>query len=410
MAIPFFSIDFKKIDLLILLLAIIFPFNKKKKERNFLDKLSIRFPKKNICLLPSARLGFYLTLKKFFKEGDEIIFSSMSFPLYIKIANQLKLKVVLIDVEKDTLNINPAKIESKINKKTKGIVATHLFGYPCNIQKISFLAKKYNLRLIEDCAQSFNSFYKNQETGTFGDVGIFSTSLLKIPTTLGGGILITDDKKLKIEIDQWCKENLKNNISINFKLFVKNLLSILNSYPLIYSILSDKIFNFLNKYNPRIYRKILYSGMGISKGEFDPLERPKLRKYQIVSGILQLQRCDEMNFIRKKNSIKLIKSLENKIHIKTLSSYNQHNWNYQYHVLILDENLNLFSKKLFNEGVHAMEENVWDCTNYDFKIENQNDNFDNTKKFNPKLIRIQNNSYLGDKHIKKIIKSLDVAS
>jgi len=410
MAIPFFSIDFKKKDLLILLLAIIFPFNKKKKERNFLDKLSLRFPKKNICLLPSARLGFYLTLKKFFKEDDEIIFSSMSFPLYIKIANQLKLKVVLIDVEKDTLNINPAKIESKINKKTKGIVATHLFGYPCKIQEISLLAKKYNLKLIEDCAQSFNSFYKNQETGTFGDVGIFSTSLLKIPTTLGGGILITDDKKLKIEIDQWCKENLKNNISINLKLFVKNLLSILNSYPLIYSILSDKIFNFLNKYNPRIYRKILYSGMGISKGEFDPLERPKLRKYQIVSGILQLQRCDEMNFIRKKNSIKLIKSLENKIHIKTLSSYNQHNWNYQYHVLILEENLNLFSKKLFDEGVHAMEENVWDCTNYDFKIENQNDNFENTKKFNPKLIRIQNNSYLEDKHINKIIKSLNVVS
>jgi len=410
MAIPFFSIDFKKKDLLILLLAIIFPFNKKKKERNFLDKLSLRFPKKNICLLPSARLGFYLTLKKFFKEDDEIIFSSMSFPLYIKIANQLKLKVVLIDVEKDTLNINPAKIESKINKKTKGIVATHLFGYPCKIQEISLLAKKYNLKLIEDCAQSFNSFYKNQETGTFGDVGIFSTSLLKIPTTLGGGILITDDKKLKIEINQWCKENLKNNISINLKLFVKNLLSILNSYPLIYSILSDKIFNFLNKYNPRIYRKILYSGMGISKGEFDPLERPKLRKYQIVSGILQLQRCDEMNFIRKKNSIKLIKSLENKIHIKTLSSYNQHNWNYQYHVLILEENLNLFSKKLFDEGVHAMEENVWDCTNYDFKIENQNDNFENTKKFNPKLIRIQNNSYLGDKHINKIIKSLNVVS
>jgi dTDP-4-amino-4,6-dideoxygalactose transaminase len=410
MAIPFFSIDFKKKDLLILLLAIIFPFNKKKKERNFLDKLSIRFPKKNICLLPSARLGFYLTLKKFFKEDDEIIFSSMSFPLYIKIANQLKLKVVLIDVEKDTLNINPAKIESKINKKTKGIVATHLFGYPCKIQEISLLAKKYNLKLIEDCAQSFNSFYKNQETGTFGDVGIFSTSLLKIPTTLGGGILITDDKKLKIEIDQWCKENLKNNISINLKLFVKNLLSILNSYPLIYSILSDKIFNFLNKYNPRIYRKILYSGMGLSKGEFDPLERPKLRKYQIVSGILQLQRSDEMNCIRKKNSIKLIKSLENKIHIKTLSSYSQHNWNYQYHVLILDENLNLFSKKLFNEGIHAMEENVWDCTNYDFKIENQNDNFENTKKFNPKLIRIQNNSYLEDKHINKIIKSLNVAS
>lgn len=407
MAIPFFSIDFKKKDLLKIILAIIFPYKKKKFEKKLLEKLNLRFPKKDISLLPSARLGFYLTLKKFFKENDEIIFSSMSFPLYVKIAKQLRLRVILIDVEENTLNIDPSKIESKITKKTKGIVATHLFGYPCKIEEISIIAKRHNLKLIEDCAQSFNSFYNARETGTFGDVGIFSTSLLKIPTTLSGGILITNDKILKNEIDQWCKSNLKNNISINLKLLVKNLLSILNSYPLIYSILSDKIFNFLNKYNPRIYRKILYSGMGVSKEKFNPLERPPLKKYQLVSGILQLERCEEMNLLRKRNSIKLIESLKNKNHIKTLSGYNKHNWNYQYHVLIVNENLKLFSKNLFNQGVHAMEENVWDCTEYDFKIENYNDKFINTKKFNPRLIRIQNNSYLQDKHINKIIKSIN---
>ena len=139
----------------------------------------------------------------------------------------------------------------------------------------------HNLKLIEDCAQSFNSFYKGKETGTFGDVGIFSTSLLKIPTTLGGGILITKDIKLKSDIEVWCKKNLNNNFLINIKLFFKNLLSILNSYPLVYSILSDKIFSFLNNYNPRIYRKILYSGMGMANNKFDPLERPPLKNYQL---------------------------------------------------------------------------------------------------------------------------------
>ena len=107
-------------------------------------------------------------------------------------------------------------------------------GTPCKIDIISNIAKKNNLRLIEDCAQSFNSFYKGVETGNFGDVGIFSTSLLKIPTTLSGGILITKDEKLANDINNWCLNNLKNNFSSNFKLFVKNLLSILNSYPFIY--------------------------------------------------------------------------------------------------------------------------------------------------------------------------------
>ena len=129
MYLPFFSIDFKFTDLIKLILSLIFPLNKNKTKIIFLNKLKERFPRRHIALLPSARLGFFLTLKKYFKEGDEIIFSSMSFPLYIKIANQLKLKVVLVDVEPSTLNIDYSKITSKITSRTKGIVVTHLFGY-----------------------------------------------------------------------------------------------------------------------------------------------------------------------------------------------------------------------------------------------------------------------------------------
>ena len=146
--------------------------------------------------------------------------------------------------------------------------------------------------------------------------------------------------------------------------------------------------------------------MGVADKKFDPLERPPLKKYQLVSGISQLERCDEMNEKRKQNSNKLIKALENEKNIKTLSSYEEYKWNYQYHILILNNDLNIFSKKLFNKGVHAMEENVWDCTKYNFKIENERDDFNITKKFNPKLIRIQNNSYLKDRDLDKIISSI----
>ena len=218
MALPFFSIDLNTNDIFNLIKNIFLPNNNEKSKNEILSILNKRFPDKEVCLLPSARLGFYLSLKNYFKENDEIIFSAMSFPLYVKIANQLKLKVKLVDVNKNDLNISLKKLRKCINAKTKGIVVTHLFGYPCEILEIKKLAEENKIILIEDCAQSFGSYYENLETGNFGNVGIFSCSLVKIPTTLGGGILISSDKNLKIFIDEWINDNLKNNLVKSFKL------------------------------------------------------------------------------------------------------------------------------------------------------------------------------------------------
>ena len=166
MAIPFFSIDLDFKDIFNLGKNIIFPFNKKKSELRIHEILKKRFPKKNVVMLPSARLGFYLSLKKYFKENDEIIFSAMSFPLYIKIANQLKLKVRLVDVSEKNLNIDIKKLNESITPQTKGIVVTHLFGYPCEINQIKEIANKSNLNLIEDCAQSFGTYNFHDMTTT----------------------------------------------------------------------------------------------------------------------------------------------------------------------------------------------------------------------------------------------------
>ena len=402
MAIPFFSVDLKLIDLTSILKDIMIPFGKKKNENKLKELLQKRYPNRYISLLPSARLGFYLSLKFLLKKNDEVIFSSMSFPLYIKIAKQLNLKVTLVDVSEKDLNIDVYEIEKKINKNTKAIVATHLFGYPCEIEKIKTICDKHNLLLIEDCAQSFNSKVKNLETGNFGDIGITSTSLLKIPTTLSGGILISKNKELTNKVNDWQEINLKNNMSLKFKLFIKVILSILNSYPKIYSVLSDKIFSFLFKYNPKIYRKILYSGMGMKEIKYDPLERPKLAKYQITTGISQVNRCDEMNKIRKMHSIYFQETFKKNENITVINNHLEDEWNHQYFVILIKKDFDKISKELFKLGIHAMDENVWDCSMYNFDIENKNDLFPVTRMVNGKLLRIQNNSFLNKKDIKKI--------
>ena len=410
MAIPFFSIDLKIKDLINFTKDILIPVNKKQKKILLHKILERRYPNRYLSLLPSARIGFFLSLKFLFEKDDEIIFSSMSFPLYIKIAKQLGLKVRLVDISIDDLNIDHTKIETQINEKTKGIVVTHLFGYPCEIMKIKELCDKKNLILIEDCAQSFNSRYDNIETGNFGDVGIISTSLLKIPTTLSGGFVVTKDEKLSKKINQWTEDNLENGLYLKFKLFIKVLLSILNSYPKIYSVLSDKIFSFLKSYNPRIYRNILYSGMGMKEIAFNPLERPNLSKYQITAGISQLNRCEMMNQIRKEYSLFFQERFKDHKNIKVINNHYKENWNHQYFVILIKNNFDQVFKKLFKAGIHVMDENVWDCTKYNFELENEDTNFPNTKQVDGCLIRIQNNSLLNKKEIELIANKIIDAS
>ena len=159
MAIPFFSIDLDNKDIIKTIYNFFIPLNYKKSEDEIILNLKKRFKNKYLNILPSARLGFYLTLRKNFKMGDEIIFSAMSFPLYIKIANELGLKVKLVDVENDTMNIDINTLKKTITKNTKCIIVTHLFGYPCKIDEIKEIANENNIFLIEDCAQSFDTYY-----------------------------------------------------------------------------------------------------------------------------------------------------------------------------------------------------------------------------------------------------------
>ena len=403
MAIPFFSIDLKFKDILELIKNISLPINKKKSYNKLQETLDKRFPDKNVILLPSARLGFYLSLKKFFKENDEVIFSVMSFPLYVKIANELKLKVRLVDVSENDLNIDVDKLNKSITENTKGIVITHLFGYPCEIDKIKNLLKGKNIKLIEDCAQSFGTYYNNTETGNFGDVGIFSCSLVKIPTTLGGGILVTSDTDLKNFIETWLSENLPKSLSRDISYGIKNLISVANSFPFIYSILSSKILFFLNRFNPRSYRKIVYSGMGLKNKKFDPKERNDLKKYQLEFGVSQLKNYDQSKKIRIENTKYLEKELSGMNSISFLNYKKNIDWNYQYFILRINDNYEEFNKKIFRKGLHAMEENVWDCTDYGYLVDNKDDNFSVGKDFNSKIVRIQNSSYLKKHHLDKII-------
>lgn len=130
------------------------------------------------------------------KDGDEIIMPSFTFS---STANAFALrgaKIVFIDVEPETMNINAKLIEPAITKNTKAIVPVHYAGVACDMEAIMEIAKKYGLFVIEDAAQGMMSDYKGQALGTIGHLGAFSFHETKNYTSGGeGGLLLVNDER-----------------------------------------------------------------------------------------------------------------------------------------------------------------------------------------------------------------------
>ena len=103
---------------------------------------------------------------------------------------------VFADVDKETWTIDPGSIKDRITKKTRAIVAVHLYGHPCDMDPILAIAQKHGLYVIEDCAEALGAEYKGQKVGTLGDVGTFSFFANKVITTGEGGMVTTNNTVL----------------------------------------------------------------------------------------------------------------------------------------------------------------------------------------------------------------------
>lgn len=106
------------------------------------------------------------------------------------------LKVKFVDVDKNTYNMDPEQIEKHISKNTKCIIPVHTFGMPCDMNRIMAIAKKYNLRVIEDCAESHFAKIDDTPIGSFGDLSCFSTYVAHTITSGVGGITLTNDTNM----------------------------------------------------------------------------------------------------------------------------------------------------------------------------------------------------------------------
>ena len=171
----------------------------------------------------SCTSALFLSLKTIgVKNGDEVITTPFTFAATANTIVHCGARPVFVDIKKDTFNIDPNKIEEKITKKTKAIVAVHYAGQPADVTKIKKIADKYNLKIVEDAAHAVGSVYDTGEkVGAVNNLACFSFYVTKPITTGEGGMITTNDEKLckKLKIlrmhgidrDAWNRYNNKGS-------------------------------------------------------------------------------------------------------------------------------------------------------------------------------------------------------
>jgi perosamine synthetase len=148
-------------------------------------------------LANNGTLGLYLALLAIgAQKGDEVIVSDFTFNASASSIAFTGATPVFADIHSGTLQIDASKIEKLITPRTKAIMPIHIYGQSCDMDPVIALAKKYNLKIVEDAAQGFGVFYKGKHTGTMGDVGVISFFADKTITTGEGAVILTNNEDI----------------------------------------------------------------------------------------------------------------------------------------------------------------------------------------------------------------------
>ncbi|MCB9062375.1 MAG: lipopolysaccharide biosynthesis protein RfbH [Halobacteriovoraceae bacterium] len=175
-------------------------------------------------LVATSALTSHLLEDRALKPGDEIITVAAGFPTTVNPIIQIGCIPVFVDVDIPTYNVNVSELENAITNKTKAIILAHTLGNPFNLSAITKLAKKYNLWIMEDCCDALGSTYEGKKVGTFGDVSTLSFYPAHHMTMGEGGLVFTDDPKLKKAAlairdwgrDCWCAPGEDNSCKKRF--------------------------------------------------------------------------------------------------------------------------------------------------------------------------------------------------
>ena len=186
---------------------------------NFEKEICSYTKAKHACALVSGTSAIHLALKCIgVTKGDIVFASNLTFSATINPIIYLGATPVFIDSEYESFNMCPKALKKAFenaklnNKMPKAVIVVHLYGQSANMDKIKEICDKYNVEIIEDAAESLGTTYKGVQTGTIGDIGIYSFNGNKIITTSGGGMMVSNNEEYTKKALFWATQSRENEI------------------------------------------------------------------------------------------------------------------------------------------------------------------------------------------------------
>ena len=292
---------------------------------------------------PFARMGIYHSLETLnIPKGSEIIMPPITIKAILDVIMMYGLKPRFVDLDMDTFSYDLEELKNNINKDTKSILISYLYGLVPNIPEIVNVAKEKNLYILEDFSQCLNGEYENVKTGNFSDIGIYSSSTTKTFDTYGGGLVVTNDennyKKLK-EIQM--TQNSPKRVTLFKKIlldFIRNFLT--NMF--VFNIFTIWIFKILRLFNPYSLTKYVGEKSKDRLLKFPSEYFEKFTSFQAKVGMQTMDLVEEYDIARIKN----VNEISNNLNYKTSSKNKNVYWQYLFisKEKNLDNTLKFFKK------------------------------------------------------------------
>jgi perosamine synthetase len=203
-----------------------------------------------------GRMAFYYILKALdLPPGSEIVVPALTFWVVPELARVAGLKLVFADVDPSTFTMDPSAFERAITPATRVVVPTHLYGLPCDMDRISAIAARHNIVVVEDCAHALGATVNGKAVGTIGDAGFFSFQTLKPLNCYGGGMALVRDAGLASRVraladaEPWPdQKRIENRLLVGRlqRIFTKPSVFTISAFPILW-------FSSLIGANPDVY-------------------------------------------------------------------------------------------------------------------------------------------------------------
>jgi perosamine synthetase len=258
--------------------------------------------------VPSARAGLRFLFEALeLEKGDEVICSAFGYPIVPFLVKSLGFDLQFADCEMRTLGMDPAALQSVISERTRAVIATHLYGVPCQIDKIAEICESHGAHLIEDCAHCYGASVGGRKAGAFGSAGYFSFETSKMINTMGGGMVTVSDAALAERIRKVGAEEPQKDMNWLAKRLFKTTFEATVTHPLAFNL---GVYQAL-RFAPRDKEGEDRFASGYHGDEVSMAGRlGKFTNYQARLGARQMEKIKPMSVRRNDNAERLISQLE----------------------------------------------------------------------------------------------------